>query len=280
MLLTYINQEIMNIFWIQLDTLKYNNFFNEITNFSEQKIIFTPNPEILLNIKKDEEFKTLIQKADYLTPDGIGLYIAFQIIDAWEATWKSYIKLPYYFYNLFFKRKKLYEKYGERICGSDLTRDLVDFASDKQVKIAIIDLYNPTDANKVASQEIFSKKLQQKFPKLQFDYYIYNPEKKSEIIEQIENSDAKILFSTLWMKKQESSIVEIMEQAKNIKIGLWIGSSFDYFIGFQKRAPKLFRSLGLEWFYRIFTGPQKIKRLKRIYNAIFVFLFNVLHDKK
>ena len=55
------------------------------------------------------------------------------------------------------------------------------------------------------------------------------------------------------MKLQEKSIIEIMEQAKNIKIGLGIGSSFDYFIGFQKRAPKFFRSLGIEWLYRIFS---------------------------
>lgn len=270
----------MKIFWINLDKLSYETFFNEITDLSSQKIIFTPNPEILLNTKKDVEFNKLLNKADYLTPDGIGLYIAFQIIEANEPTWKNYIKLPYYFYNLFCKREKLYAKYGDRICGSDLTKDLIHFASNKQVTVAIIDLYNPTDTNKVASQAAFSEKLQKKFPKLQFDYYIYNPDKKTEIIETIKNSDAKILFSTLGMKKQEESVVEIMEYAKNIKIGLGIWSSFDYFIGFQKRAPKIFRNFWLEWFYRIFTGPQKMKRLKRIYNAIFVFLFNVLHDKK
>jgi exopolysaccharide biosynthesis WecB/TagA/CpsF family protein len=83
------------------------------------------------------------------------------------------------------------------------------------------------------------------------------------------------LFSTLWMKSQEKSVIEIIEKCKNIKIWLWVWSSFDYFIGFQRRAPEIFRKLWIEWFYRIFTWPKKIVRLKRIYKAIFLFIFEV-----
>jgi N-acetylglucosaminyldiphosphoundecaprenol N-acetyl-beta-D-mannosaminyltransferase len=87
------------------------------------------------------------------------------------------------------------------------------------------------------------------------------------------------LFSTLWMKKQEESVVEIMEKCKNIKLGLGIWSSFDYFIWFQKRAPKIWRATGLEWLYRLITWPKKIDRLKRLYNAIFVFIYEIIKLK-
>jgi N-acetylglucosaminyldiphosphoundecaprenol N-acetyl-beta-D-mannosaminyltransferase len=53
----------------------------KITKLEKQNIVFTPNPEILLQTKNDSEFKSLLEKANYLTPDGIGLYIAFQILD-------------------------------------------------------------------------------------------------------------------------------------------------------------------------------------------------------
>jgi hypothetical protein len=53
------------------------------------------------------------------------------------------------------------------------------------MRITIIDLYNPTDLKKVASQEIFSEKLKEKFPKLDFDYFIYDEKEKSKILEQI-----------------------------------------------------------------------------------------------
>jgi len=263
------------IFWIKLDNLKYSNFFNEITRLENQKIIFTPNPEILLVVKKDPEFKKMLGKANYLLPDWIWLYIAFQILEENNKFFR-FLKLPYYFFNLFFMRKYLYERYWERICWSDLTRDLVNYSEKNNIKITILDLYNPTDSKKVKSQEIFSSKLKEKFPNLEFDYFIYEPSKKTEIIEQIKNSDSKILFSTLWNKRQEESIIEIIANCPNIKLWLWVWSSFDYYIWFQKRAPKLFRVLWLEWFYRLLTWPKKILRLRRLYNAIFVFIWEVL----
>lgn len=269
----------MQIFWIKLDNFKYNDFIGEITKFEKQNIVFTPNPEILLKTKSDISFKELINKANFLTPDWIGLYLAFQIID--NNFWKfvNYILIPYFLFNLFFRRKFLYSKYWDRICWSDLTRDLVSFAEKNKIRVTILDLYNPGDTKKVESQKNFPRLIKEKFPNLDFDYFIYSPQEKENIIKEIANSDSKILFSTLWMKRQEESIIEVMQTAKNIKLGLWIGSSFDYFIWFQKRAPKIWRMIGIEWLYRLLTGPRKIDRLKRLWNAIFVFSYEVVKGK-
>jgi len=283
----------MKIFDIELDNLKYNDFMNNIksdlnTDKNEQKIIFTPNPEILLKTLEDREFKDLLEKANFLTIDGIWIYIWAQILEnkknplapfSGGIIW-NILLLPYYFFNLFFRKKYLYKKYWERICGSDLTSDLVSFSEKENIKITILDPYYPQDLKKVEAQKNFRKNLLKKFPKLNFDFFIYKKEEKEDIIKKICSSNSKILFSTLWMKSQEKSIIEIMEKSPNLKLWLWIGSSFDYFIWFQKRAPKLFRNLWIEWLYRIFTWPQKLKRLKRLYNAIFVFIWKVLVYKK
>lgn len=270
----------MKIFWIEIQNLKYKDFFYEITKLEKANIVFTPNPEILLKTTTDKEFENILQKADFLTSDGIWLYIAYQILD--NNFWKfiNFLLLPYFFFNLFFKRKMLYEKYWDRICGSDLTKDLINFASQNKVSITIIDLYNPTDKNKVASQASFKKILKEKFPDLMFDYVIFNPEEKEKIFDKIASSSSKIVFSTLGMKKQEKNILEIMEKCPNLKLGLWVGSSFDYFVGFQKRAPKIWRKIGLEWLYRLITWPRKINRIKRLYSAIFNFTFKVIKEKK
>lgn len=269
----------MQIFWIELSDKNYSEIFGSITEFNTQNIVFTPNPEILLKTKTDSEFRELLNKATYLTADGIGLYIAYQINDSKQNAFVDFLLLPYYFFNLFFRRSYLYKKYWERICWSDLTGDLVPFAEKNNIKITIIDPYYPLDLAKVESQKTFREDLLKKFPKLDFDFFVYKPEEKDEIIEEIKNSDSKILFSTLWMKKQEASVVEIMGKCYNIKLWLWIGSSFDYFTGFQKRAPKIWRALGLEWLYRLATWPQKIVRLKRLWSAIVVFLWEVLKTK-
>lgn len=270
----------MKIFWLEIQKLNYKNLKEKITNFEEQKIVFTPNPEILLEAKKDFEFKNLLQKADFLTSDWIWLYIAYQINENNFLGFVNFLLLPYFFFNLFFKRKYLYKKFWERICGSDLTKDLLFYAEKNNIFITILDLYNPFDEKKVASQKIFREKLQEKFKNLKFDYIIFNPEKKQEIFEKIKNSESKIVFSTLWMKAQEKNIFETMNNCKNLKLWLWVGSSFDYFVWFQKRAPKIWRKIWLEWLYRLITWPQKIKRLKRLYKAIFLFTFKVLKEKK
>jgi UDP-N-acetyl-D-mannosaminuronic acid transferase (WecB/TagA/CpsF family) len=36
---------------------------------------------------------------------------------------------------------------------------------------------------------------------------------------------------------------------------------------------------GFEWLYRIFFWPQKIKRIKRLWNAIFVFMYTIYISK-
>lgn len=269
----------MIIFWLKIDKLKYIDFFNNITKFDKQKIVFTPNPEILLSTLKDLEYKEILNKADYLTPDGKGLYIAFQILSNRTNKYIKIFFLPYFFFNFFFRTNYLYEKFWDRICWSDLTLDLIDFSIRNNIKIAIIDLYSEyskENLKKIESQKNFKYILNQKYKNLLFDYYIYNPLEKEEIIEKIKKSDALILFSTLGMKKQEESIIEVMNQAKNIKLWLWIWSSFDYIIWFQKRAPKFFRIIWIEWFYRLLTWTKKINRFKRLYNAIFLFIFYVL----
>ena len=80
----------MKIFQLEIPPLFYKNFLEEIQDFLLQecdktekkgKVIFTPNPEICLKTLEDSEFLQLLQKADFLTSDGIGLYIAYQIND-------------------------------------------------------------------------------------------------------------------------------------------------------------------------------------------------------
>ncbi|MDR1987572.1 MAG: hypothetical protein LBQ24_02130 [Candidatus Peribacteria bacterium] len=61
----------MKIFSIKIDNIKYEDLFREITKLKNQNIVFTPNPEILLKTLQDEEFKDLINKANYKTSDGI-----------------------------------------------------------------------------------------------------------------------------------------------------------------------------------------------------------------
>ena len=270
----------MEIFWIPLSNLQYSSFFKEITSGQKKwRIIFTPNPEILLIAQKDEEYRVVLKKADFLLPDGVWLFLAFQILDSKNSLLKDIFLLPYYIYRVLFQKPKLYEKYGERICGSDLTKDLLSDAQKSAKTIAIVDLYNPNDALKEASQKVFISKLQEFFPWLKVNYYIWQPQESEKIIQDITRGEAVYLFSTLGMKKQEENIIKILGRCPNIQLGIWVGGSFDYFTGMQKRAPSYIRKIGFEWLYRLFFWPQKLKRIKRLWNAVIVFIMQVLREK-
>jgi N-acetylglucosaminyldiphosphoundecaprenol N-acetyl-beta-D-mannosaminyltransferase len=70
-----------------------------------------------------------------------------------------------------------------------------------------LDPYYPKDLKKCESQKVFRDILSAKFPKLDFDFYIYSDNSSDEVFEKIKKSGAKILFSTLGMKKQELSVI-------------------------------------------------------------------------
>ena len=181
----------MKIFELEIDKLFYNDFFAKITedllnkerfiplqesqNKNIGTAVFTPNPEMCLKTLEDKEFLKVLQKADFLTSDGIGLYIGYQIADLKKKIpifplqgVLSCVFLPYFFFNLFFRRKMLYATYGQRICGSDLTADLLDFAVKHDREIVILDPYFPQDAGKCAIQKVFVTLLQERFPSLKF----------------------------------------------------------------------------------------------------------------
>lgn len=276
----------MKIFELEIPALRYTDFFAEITAFlqaqenSKWRSIFTPNPEICLATLSDREFLDALLEADYLTSDGIGLYLAYQIQDNDYGKIINTLLFPYFLSKLFFSRYSLYQKYGERICGSDLTEDLLYFCEEKWIKIAILDPSFPNDVKKCEAQNNFWVNLKKVFPELLFDHYIYSENNAQEVFQNIAISEAQVLFSTLGMKTQELSVLEGLNKCTNLKLGLWVGSSFDYFIWFQKRAPESWRNAGFEWLYRIFTSPGKIKRFKRILRATIVFPITVIFHKQ
>lgn len=272
----------MKIFWLELAHLEYKKFFNKIKDSDKKLAIFTPNPEILLLAKEDEKFRKVLEIWDYLVPDWIWIWAGYQILD--NNKWKliNALFIPYYWINLFIKRRQLYKKYWERIIWSILTRDLVEYANLKWIWITIIDKFqapgNWWDNLKIERQKVMAESLKKKYLNVNFHYYIYKEENKDKIITEINKTDDVYLFSTEWAKVQETTISQLLPKLDKIKIAIWVGWSFDYLLDFKKRAPKIVVSLGLEWLWRLILHPMRMS--KRIWKALPVFLYEVIKSKK
>lgn len=223
----------INILGIQFDNINMKEAVEKAIDFTNQedtKIIFTPNPEIVIEAHNNPSLGNVINEADMVVADGIGVVIGSRIIKR---------PLP------------------ERVAGFDLVQNLF-----KEIKYTGKTVYFFGAAPKVA--EMAASKMEELHKGLKIigthDGYFDNDE---EIIREINSLKPDILLVGLGAPKQEFWIYNNKNNL-DVKLCIGVGGSFDGMAGKVKRAPKLFRKLGLEWFYRLITQPTRAKRMMRL----------------
>jgi N-acetylglucosaminyldiphosphoundecaprenol N-acetyl-beta-D-mannosaminyltransferase len=79
------------------------------------------------------------------------------------------------------------------------------------------------------------------------------------LVEEINASGADILFIALGSPRQELWMSRHLPQLR-VKICQGVGGSFDVLAGTVRRAPAAWRSVHLEWAYRLLAQPRRILR--------------------
>lgn len=97
-----------------------------------------------------------------------------------------------------------------------------------------------------------------------------------ELFAQIRECQPNILFVALGAPKQEKWIVENLVKIPSVKVAIGVGSAFNLISGQIKRAPKIFRTLGLEWFWRLFLEPW---RWRKVWQSIIIFSMAVIKER-
>ena len=203
--------------------------------------IVTINPEMIEYGKKNSEFKDLINNAELVVPDGIGVKIGLKILGTTV----------------------------ERIPGIDLGKAILKRAQYLKKTVALVGAQQDVIENAVVNLKI-------EMPELNIVYYrdgYFTDE--NEVFQNLLLEKPDVVLVALGSPKQEFFINNIKKQLSDaIFIGL--GGSFDVWAGKVKRAPKIFRSLGLEWLYRIITEPE---RIKRVFPTLPLFIFKVIKER-
>ena len=211
-----------------------------------QHFICTPNPEIVMEARKDAELMSILREADLVVPDGIGV--------VWASKY-SEIRLQ------------------ERVAGYDLTQNLMaDLAASEET------FYFFGGAPGVAATA--ARKMMKKYPGLKIvgvhnGYFDEKEEKK--IIQDIKKKAPSILLVGLGAPKQEKWIYSNWQKLNiHCHVGT-IGAVFDFFAGTVERAPIWWQEHGLEWAYRLLKEPKRMWRRYIIGNSL--FLWNILKEK-
>lgn len=218
----------VNVLGITVDTYTMQETVEQIRQAVENKIqmrVVTVNPEMIYAAEGDARLKELINSADIVTADGIGV--------VWAARW-------------------LGASVSERVTGIDLVQALFPIAHAGKWRIFFLG-GKPGVAEQAANQVV------QKYPGITWRarHGYFRPEEEPGIIEKIRSFQPDILLVGLGAPRQEYWIAKHTGLAS---VGIGVGGSFDALAGIVVRAPLYIQNLHVEWLYRLWKEPWRWRR--------------------
>lgn len=236
----------IEILGVKVDRVTFDEALDIAESFAKEEgvsAIFTPNSEIVMSAQDDAELMTILNNADMCTADGVGIVYGSRILK---------------------------DPVPERVAGFDLVCSLLERASKTGEGVFLF-------GAKPGVAEAAKAKMEEKYPGLSVvgcrNGY-FKPEDEAEIVQQINESGAKLLLVCLGAPKQEKWIAAHKDELK-VNLCMGVGGTLDVFAGVAKRAPKIFIKLNLEWAYRILSNPSRIGR----FMALPKFVLKVFEEK-
>ena len=202
--------------------------------------VFTPNGEIIYKIRNDGEMKKSFESADLSLPDGVSVLLGARLLG---------YQIP------------------SRLSGIDTAEFILELADRKKLSVYLLG-----GENGVADAAAI--RLRDNYPSLTVSgihhgFFLPDSDEEKQILREIRNKAPDILFVCLGAPAQEKWITKNSPTLPSLRLSMGLGGSLDVWSGNKKRAPRLFRSLGLEWLYRIFQSPDRIKRLPNLCGYFF-----------
>ncbi len=203
--------------------------------------VCTANPEFIVAAQSDAEFRDLLNRADLVIPDGIGLL--------WAARWRG-------------------QRFRERVAGSDLIYRLCERAARRGWQVYFLGA-----AEGVAERA--ADRLQALSPGLLVTgAFSGSPrlEENDAIVARVQAAQPDVLMVAYGAPAQDQWIARNLHQL-NVPVSLGVGGAFDFVAGVAQRAPVWMQRIGLEWLHRLYRQPW---RARRIFNAALVFPWLVM----
>jgi N-acetylglucosaminyldiphosphoundecaprenol N-acetyl-beta-D-mannosaminyltransferase len=226
----------LHILGLPVDGITYDQWLELIgvwiNNSRRVHQVCTINPEFIMIARSDPNFRNILRRADLCVPDGVGLL--------WAA-------------------RHLGRPLPQRVTGSDGLPIIAERAAREGWRLYFLGAA-PGVAERAA--EI----LQARHPGLQI-VGTYSgspaPEEEDEIVQRVNASGADILFVAYGAPRQDKWIARNTPRLR-VKMAMGVGGTFDFITGTIPRAPVWMQRLGLEWLFRLYLQPWRIKRMSRL----------------
>lgn len=231
----------MNIFGIEIGNLSRAETIEHIHRWLDSNSfhrIATVGPEFLLLATKNRAFRGALESADLRTADGVGLHLPFFLAG---------------------------ETLSARITGADLLPEIFRRAEVKQLTVGLM-----LDPGGLSSYEAIKKALLEAYPDLSVAKFA------PEYLAESASIPYHIVLCNYGAPLQEIVLAGLRPSPGAVRLAMGVGGAFDFLTGKIPRAPKVIRTIGLEWLWRLWQQP---RRFRRIWNAVFVFPVKVLSQK-
>lgn len=208
----------------------------------DKTYIVTANAEIAMHAKENPKYRSIIDKATYIIPDGIGIVKGAKILN---------------------------QDVCERIPGVELMVDLLKLANENNNSV-----YFYGAKPEVIEQLIIN--IKKDYPNIVISGYRdgYQSDDNNEICNEVVRLEPDYIFVAKGCPLQDEWIEKVIPKVdKGLFMG--VGGSFDVISGTVERAPEMWRKLNLEWLYRIGFNPKRWKRSV----ALPKFILEVIKEK-
>ncbi|MFC4812827.1 WecB/TagA/CpsF family glycosyltransferase [Paenibacillus sp. GCM10023250] len=190
--------------------------------------LITANPEIVMAAKGQPELRRIVDEADLITPDGIGVVLAAK----WQGT-----HIP------------------ERVTGYDMLIRLLEGAAARGFSLYVLGADEETNA-------MAADIIQAKYPGVEIagrHNGFFKGDQENEIVADIGRKRPDLLIVALGAPNAEKWIYKHKSRL-NAKVAFGVGGSLDVIAGKVKRAPVIWQKLNVEWLYRLLKQPSRWRR--------------------
>ncbi|MFZ5824860.1 MAG: WecB/TagA/CpsF family glycosyltransferase [Bacillota bacterium] len=213
----------VRILSIEVDKVTMAEAVDRCLGFIEEgspHLVVTPNAEIAYNASRNPELSAVINGADLVVADGIGVVMASRILGD---------PLP------------------EKVGGIDLSTHLLKALNARRKGRVFLFGTRPEVVAEAA------RRVEREYPGLTIAGYrdgFFGPEDEPAIVETIRAARADVLFVALGSPKQEQWLHKYLP-ALGVKVGIGVGGTIDVWAGVKPRAPEWALKANLEWLYYI-----------------------------
>lgn len=211
-----------------VDTAAALEMIEEFIESGKPHMVVTADSSAVVLAQRDPELRDIINSADLVTPDSVGIL--------WAAR-RFGTPLP------------------ERVSGVDLVGLICERASRSGHSVFLLGA-----APGVAAAA--ADKLVERYPGLQIagtHHGFFDHSNSAEVVEMIRASKPHVLFVAMGIPLQEKWIHRHLDEL-GVPVAMGVGGTLDVISGRVKRAPEWMQRHGLEWAHRLASNPRKIRK--------------------